>query len=208
MTDDTAKTKTATDITGRPFERGRGRGRRDNNPRVDAAPKEFEEVTISIDRVARVVKGGRRFRFKALVAIGNKKNKVGIGIAKGMDVTTAINKATDRAKKNMITINLSGDTICHDVETKFAGARVMLKPAAPGAGIIAGGVVRSIIGLTGIKSLISKSIGSANKVNIAYATIEGLKAQVPRKDWITTKESSSAKSDKPSAKKSEKKEKE
>ena len=159
----------------------RSRGRR-NEPK-DLTPKEFEEVTISIDRVARVVKGGRRFRFKALVAIGDRKDRVGIGIAKGTDVTAAVTKATSRAKKNMVKINLDGETICHEVETKVTGAQVLTKPAAPGTGIIAGGVVRSIIGLTGIKNLISKSLGSTNKVNIAYAVIEGLKSQVPRSQW-------------------------
>ena len=180
MRDEVAAEKTQRDIGGRPMHRGR---RRDQN-RADLTPKEFDEITISIDRVARVVKGGRRFRFKALVAIGNHKNKVGIGIAKGTDVTSAVTKATARAKKNMITFHLNGETICHDVETKVCGAQVLMKPAAPGTGIIAGGVVRSIIGLTGIKNLISKSLGSANKVNIAYAVIEGLKQQVPRKQWI------------------------
>jgi small subunit ribosomal protein S5 len=159
--------------------------RRDNNePQL---PKEFEEVTISIDRVARVVKGGRRFRFKALVAVGNGKTKVGLGVAKGADVTAAVTKATSRAKKNMIEISLNGETISHEVETKVAGAKVLMKPAAPGTGIIAGGVVRSIIALTGVKNMISKSLGSTNKVNIAYAVIEGLRAQVPRKDWVGAK---------------------
>ena len=180
MRDDVAATKTERDISGRPFTRGR---RRDNN-RADLTPKEFDEITISIDRVARVVKGGRRFRFKALVAIGNKKNKVGIGIAKGTDVTSAITKATARAKKNMIEFAINKETICHEVETKVTGAHILMKPAAPGTGIIAGGVVRSIIGLTGVKNLISKSLGSTNKVNIAYAVIEGLRQQVPRKQWI------------------------
>ena len=184
MRDDIAATKQEKDIAGRPMPRGR---RRDNSRIADAAPKEFDEITISIDRVARVVKGGRRFRFKALVALGNKKNKVGIGIAKGADVTSAVTKATARAKKNMITFHMNGDTLCHETETKATGAHVMMKPAAPGTGIIAGGVVRSIIGLTGIKNLISKSLGSTNKVNIAYAVIEGLRQQVPRKDWINFK---------------------
>jgi small subunit ribosomal protein S5 len=201
MTDETAKVKTETDISGRPMDRGRGR-RRDAAAKTDLVPKEFEEVTISIDRVARVVAGGRRFRFKALVAVGNRKDKVGIGIAKGTDVTAAVTKATARAKKNMIKVNLNGDTIYHEVETKVTGAKVLLKPAAPGTGIIAGGVVRSIIALTGIKSLISKSLGSTNKVNIAYATIEGLRAQVPRSEWHTT-EKKAAKPAKAPAKKSE-----
>ncbi|MBR3177246.1 30S ribosomal protein S5 [Candidatus Saccharibacteria bacterium] len=170
----------------------RGRRRRDR-VRRDDAPKEFDEVTINIDRVSRTVAGGRRMRFKALVVIGNHKNKVGVGVAKGNDVTTAVQKATTKAKKNLITFNLDGETICHEVETKVTGADVLMKPAAPGTGIIAGGVVRSIIGLTGVKNLISKSLGSTNKVNIAYAVIEGLKQQTPRAEWETTKVKGAAK---------------
>jgi small subunit ribosomal protein S5 len=159
--------------------------RRDNR-RNDAPqePKEFEELVINIDRVSRVVKGGRRFRFKALVVVGNKKDKVGVGVAKGADVQAAIGKATDVAKKNLITIPVANGTIPHDVEVKMSGARVLLKPATPGTGIIAGGVVRQIIGVTGIHNLLSKSLGSTNKVNIAYATIDALKSLVPRDEWL------------------------
>lgn len=149
-----------------------------------AEPKQFEELVINVDRVARVVKGGRRFRFKALVVVGDGKNKVGVGVSKGADVQVAIAKATDVAKKHMITIPIENDTIPHEIEIKFAGARVLLKPAAPGTGIIAGGVVRSIIGVTGIRNLLSKSLNSTNKVNIAYATIEALRSVVPRKEWL------------------------
>lgn len=159
--------------------------RRDN--RRDAAPaepKEFEEIVISIDRVARVVKGGRRFRFKALVVVGNNKGKVGVGVSKGQDVQTAVSKATDVAKKHLITVPIANGTIPHDVETKLAGAHVLIKPAAPGTGIIAGGVVRQIIGVTGINNMLSKSLGSTNKVNIAYATIEALKSLVPKEKWL------------------------
>ena len=159
----------------------RGPRRREAAP---AEPKQFEEVVISIDRVARVVKGGRRFRFKALVVVGDRKNKVGVGVSKGADVQTAVAKATDVAKKNMITIPIANDTIPHDAEVKVAGAQVLLMPAAPGTGIIAGGVVRSVIGVTGIKNLLSKSLGSTNKVNIAYATIDALKTMVPRDEWL------------------------
>ena len=184
MTDETAATKERKDISGRSMGGRRGGGRRDRNRNLDTTPKEFDTVTINIDRVSRTVKGGRRMRFKALVVIGNHKNKVGIGIAKGGDVTSAVQKATTKAKKNMIEFNMDGETICHEVETRATGADILMKPAAPGTGIIAGGVVRSIIGLTGIKNLISKSLGSTNKVNIAYAVIEGLKAQVPRSEWV------------------------
>lgn len=191
---------TTTPRSGAPAQGGRGQrgGRRDDRrtPRVEE-PKQFEETVINIDRVARVVKGGRRFRFKALVVVGDRKTKVGVGVAKGADVQSAIAKATDVAKKSMITVPVVNATIPHDAEVKLSGARVMIRPAAPGTGIIAGGVVRQIIGVTGINNLLSKSLGSTNKVNIAYATIEALRSQVPRDQWLNAK---------PAAKKAEKKE--
>jgi len=158
--------------------------RRDNRQQAPREEKQFEELVINIDRVARVVKGGRRFRFKALVVVGDRKNKVGVGVSKGQDVQTAIAKATDVAKKHMITIPVVNTTIPHDIEVKVGGARVLIKPAAPGTGIIAGGVVRSIIGVTGITNLLSKSLGSTNKVNIAYATIDALSKLVPAEEWL------------------------
>lgn len=156
-------------------------GRRDQMP---TEPKQYEEVVINIDRVSRVVKGGRRFRFKALVVVGDGKNKVGIGVAKGADVQAAIAKATDVAKKHIIVVAIDKATIPHDVELRLSGAQVLLKPAAPGTGIIAGGVVRSVIAVTGIKNLLSKSLGSTNKVNIAYATVAALKSLVPKEEWL------------------------
>ncbi len=199
MDDKVAETKTRRDINGKSM--GRRNNRRDRR-NTDNTPKEFDTVTINIDRVSRTVKGGRRMRFKALVAIGNHKNKVGIGVAKGSDVTSAIQKATAKAKKTMIEFNMDGETICHEVETRATGADVLMKPAAPGTGIIAGGVVRSIIGLTGIKNLISKSLGSTNKVNIAYAVIDGLRAQTPRDQWVGNEGKKAEQ--KPSAKKEDK----
>lgn len=163
---------------------GRPQGRRDQAP---AEPKEFQELVINIDRVARVVKGGRRFRFKALVVVGDGKNRVGIGVAKGGDVQAAIAKATDVAKKQVIYIATSKDTIPHDAEVRFSGARVLIMPASAGTGIIAGGVVRSIIGVTGIKDVLTKSLSSTNKVNIAYATIEALRSLVPKSEWLNAK---------------------
>ena len=163
---------------------GRGGRRDDRRNQRDDAPKEFEEVVINIDRVARVVKGGRRFRFKALVVVGNRKNKVGVGVAKGADVQAAIAKATAIAKKHLVTIPVVNETIPHDMEVKLSGARVLIKPAAPGTGIIAGGVVRAVIGVTGIRNLLSKSLGSTNKVNIAYAAVEALAGLVPREQWV------------------------
>ena len=166
---------------GRRNDRRAPRGRRNEQVREE---KQFEELVINIDRVSRVVKGGRRFRFKALVVVGDKKTKVGVGVAKGQDVTAAIAKATNVAKKNMIEIALEGNTIPHEVEKKVTGAHVLLKPAAPGTGIIAGGVVRQIIGVTGIHNMLSKSLGSTNKVNIAYATVDALASLVPKEQWL------------------------
>ena len=201
MTDETAERKQVRDISGRPMDRRNNR-RGGGRAQREMVPKEFDEVTINIDRVSRTVAGGRRMRFKALVAIGNHKNKVGVGVAKGGDVTSAVQKASAKARKNLIEFNMDEETICHEVETKVTGAHVLMKPAAPGTGIIAGGVVRSIIGLTGVKNLISKSLGSTNKVNIAYAVIEGLKQQTLRSEWVSTKTNAGAK--KSTAKKEEK----
>lgn len=185
----------------------RGRGpRRDRPTDRPREEKIYEEQVINIDRVARVVKGGRRFRFKALVVVGDRKTKVGVGVAKGQDVQAAIAKATDVAKKNIIEIPIVNTTIPHDVEVKVTGARVLLRPAAPGTGIIAGGVVRSIIGVTGVTNLLSKSLGSTNKVNIAYATIEALKSLVPKSEWVGA-EKAAKPAKKPAAKKAAKEEK-
>lgn len=186
MADQPAATTPRSDAPAQGGRQGQRGGRRDdrrNAPRVEE-PKQFEETVINIDRVARVVKGGRRFRFKALVVVGDRKTKVGVGVAKGADVQSAIAKATDVAKKSMITVPVTNSTIPHDAEVKLSGARVMIKPAAPGTGIIAGGVVRQVIGVTGITNLLSKSLGSTNKVNIAYATIEALRTQVPKEEWL------------------------
>ena len=184
-----AEQATTTPRSPRPQQGGRQQrgGRRDDRRnQAPEAPKEFEELVLNIDRVSRVVKGGRRFRFKALVVVGNRKDKVGVGVAKGGDVQAAVAKATDVAKKHLVTLPLNGETIPHDSEVKYSGARVLIKPAAPGTGIIAGGVVRQIIGVTGVRNLLTKSLGSTNKVNIAYATIEALRELVPRDQWLTT----------------------
>jgi small subunit ribosomal protein S5 len=176
-----ADVKTQKSRQGQNGQRPRRNNDRNQLPREE---KIFEEYVINIDRVARVVKGGRRFRFKALVAVGDHKTRVGIGVSKGSDVQSAVAKATEVAKKNLVNIPVAKETIPHDVEIKVSGARVLLKPAAPGTGVIAGGVVRSIIGLTGIHNLLSKSLGSTNKVNNAYATIEALRQLVPADQWL------------------------
>ena len=182
-------------------QRGRGNNRGPRRDQAPQEPKQFEELVINIDRVSRVVKGGRRFRFKALVVVGDRKTKVGVGVAKGADVQAAVQKATNIAKKNLIVLPIVNGTIPHENEVKFSGARVLLKPAAPGTGIIAGGVVRSIIGVTGITNLLSKSLNSTNKVNIAYATIEALRGLVPKEEWLgADKAAKKAPAKKPAAK--------
>ena len=137
-------------------------------------PKEFEEKLIQVDRVSRVVKGGRRFRFRALVVIGDGKGRVGVGVGKGSEVMTAIAKAVSHAKGQMVTVPLRDHTIPHEIEVRFAGARVLLKPASAGTGVIAGGAVRNVVEVAGIRDLLTKSLGSSNKVNNAYATMMAL----------------------------------
>lgn len=142
---------------------------------------EFDQKLLDLARVTRVVKGGRRFRFRATLVIGNRKGKVGVGVSKGSDVSDAIQKAYNDAQKNLIDIKLSGTTIPHDVFKKLGSARVLLKPASEGRGVIAGGAVRSVVDLAGIKDVVSKSLGASNKLNVARATIEALRSlKAPR----------------------------
>jgi len=164
-------------------------GRRPAMPREE---KQFDERVVSIDRVARVVKGGRRFRFRALVIVGDRKGKVGAGTAKGADVTAAVAKATEKAKKNMIVAPVEKGTISHEHEVRFSGAQILLKPAAPGTGLIAGGVVRVVLEVAGVKDVLSKSIGSSNKINLAYATLKALEEIVPRSEWKNQKSTKAA----------------
>jgi small subunit ribosomal protein S5 len=156
-----------------------------NNRDAQPAEKLFDERVVNIDRVARVVKGGRRFRFRALAAVGDRKSRVGIGSAKGADVTSAVAKAMEVAKKNMVTINLYKGTLPHEATAKVGGARILIKPAAQGTGLIAGGVVRTVLEVAGVKNALSKSLGSANKTNTAYATLAALQSTEPAKNWIT-----------------------
>jgi len=137
--------------------------------------KEFEETVIQIDRVTRVVKGGRRLRFRATVCIGNQKGKVGIGIGKSTEVAGAIQKGISKAKRNMVEFPLDGNTIPHEVKVKFKASKILLIPASPGTGLIAGGSVRKVLELAGVKDILSKSLGSSNRVNNSKATIEALK---------------------------------
>lgn len=135
---------------------------------------EFDQKLLNLARVTRVVKGGRRFRFRATLVIGNRKGKVGVGVAKGSDVSDAIQKAYNDAKKNMVTIVLNGSTISHDSTAKLGSARVLLRPAPEGRGIIAGGAVRAVVDLLGVKDIVSKSLGASNPLNVARVTIQAL----------------------------------
>jgi small subunit ribosomal protein S5 len=155
--------------------------RRDNREKEE---KLFDERVLNVDRVARVVKGGRRFRFRALVIVGDRKGKIGIGISKGADVTSAVTKAVDGAKKNMIEVVSDNGTIPHEVQAKVGGANVLIKPASPGTGLIAGGVVRTILEVAGINNALSKNLGSSNKLNTSYATLQALNQLIPKSEWI------------------------
>ena len=143
---------------------------RNNQPQI----KEFDERIIALDRVTRVVKGGRRFRFRATVVVGDGKGRVGIGVGKGRDTQTSIAKAVHAAKRSMVNVVLDGATIPHDVQVSFGGATVLLKPARPGTGVIAGGAVRNVVESVGIHDVLTKALGSSNKINNAYATVAAL----------------------------------
>lgn len=157
--------------------------------RQDQAPeeKQFDERVININRVARVVKGGRRFRFQALVVVGDKKGKIGVGVSKGADVTAAVTKATEVAKKSLVKVELYKGTLPHEAVAKVGGAHILIKPASAGTGLIAGGVVRTVLEVAGVQNVLSKSLGSSNKINTAYATIEALQQLTPKSKWITNK---------------------
>ena len=146
----------------------------------------FDQRVLNIDRVSRVVKGGRRFRFRALVAIGDKKGSIGVGTAKGADVTSAINKAVEVAKKSMIKVPLQGTTIPHETMGKLGGAHILIMPASDGTGLISGSVTRDILEAAGIQNIVTKSLGNNNKINVSQAVIIALQKLVPRDKWITT----------------------
>jgi small subunit ribosomal protein S5 len=135
---------------------------------------EFDQKLLDLARVARVVKGGRRFRFRAVLIIGNRNGKVGVGVAKGNDVSEAIRKAYNSATKNLVQVKRHNNTISCEVEVKEGSAAVMLKPAKPGRGIVAGGAGRAVVELAGIRDIVSKSMGSANKLSVARATLKAL----------------------------------
>lgn len=148
---------------------GRGRGGRPGGPgrgpRRDKPDDGFDQRIVELSRVTRVMAGGKRMRFRALVVLGDKQGKVGMGVAKGADVSLAVSKASTKARRTLITVPVKKNTIPHEVTVKYKSARVLLKPAPVGTGIIAGGAVRTVLELAGIPDVVSKILGSANKIN-------------------------------------------
>ena len=151
------------------------RDRRNSRSDTPSEPKETTEKVVFINRCAKVVKGGRRFSFSALIVSGDQKGKVGVGFGKANEVSEAIRKATDASKKRMVKIAVQENTIPHEVTGEFGGGRVLLRPASPGTGVIAGGGVRAVLEAAGIKNILTKSMGSSNHIAVVHATLEGLR---------------------------------
>jgi small subunit ribosomal protein S5 len=190
---------------GKQFQRNKGRRGQQREE------KEFEEEVIQIDRVTRVVKGGRRLRFRATVVIGDKRGRVGVGIGKSNEVTTAIKKASTKAQKDIIRVPITkNDSIPHQIKVKFKAAKILLLPAGKGTGIIAGGAIRKVVELAGIKNILSKAFGTNNRLSNAQAAIRALESlrEIPHiaKDWKKNDENKAIKTGSRIIKKGEKSE--
>ncbi|HET7099276.1 MAG TPA: 30S ribosomal protein S5 [Patescibacteria group bacterium] len=144
------------------------------NQNYDGTPKEFEETVVQINRISKKTKGGNQIRFSALMVVGDRKGKVGVGLSKAADVRSAIRKAIEAAKRRMITVPLAGRSIPYSVHEKFSAAKVLLKPAPPGTGIIAGGPMRVVLEAAGIRDAVGKILGTKNKISNVYATLKAL----------------------------------
>lgn len=151
-----------------------GRGGRGRGAMREKREEEYEQSIVDLARVTRVMAGGKRMRFRACIVIGDRKGTVGMGLGKGADVTLAINKAMNHAKKNLIHVSIVNDTIAHDVSSKFKAALVLLRKAEQGKGIVAGGAMRQVLELSGIPNVVGKILGSSNKINTVRATMNAL----------------------------------
>ena len=155
---------------------------------MEIESKEFQEKVVAINRCAKVVKGGRRFSFNSIVVVGNGNGRVGIGSGKANEVAEAIRKATESAHKNVVDVIIRNKTIPHDIYATYGAAKMYMRPASPGTGVIAGGAARAVLELAGIHDVLTKSIGSTNPHNIVKATLMGLTSQRSRKEFATLRQ--------------------
>jgi small subunit ribosomal protein S5 len=187
MTEMENKVEEVTEVASQPVETSAKAEKSDRKPRrnndrkfrrSERPEKEFEERVVKINRITKVVKGGRRMRFAALVVVGDKKGRIGFGTGKAKEVPDAIKKATEMATKNVVKVSLVGTTLPHDTVGEYGAAKVVLRPAANGTGVIAGGPVRAVLELAGVTDVISKCLGSRTPINLVRATVSGLQSMV------------------------------